>query len=343
MAPLVCMFLAPKWNIFFRFPPPITNAKSRPRMKEVSYRHRVAIIPVSPASPARMPPHCITNMREVLPINPVNWGVVKSPNTLRCCSQRKTGTPIQLLPSTGRDGSRGVGIWGTYPPPSRPKLTLRCSWSPSAALRRSSAGPRRLGTKGEGPASRNAGGLPVEAPRRPPNLEKRQPRRQKKDAGRAGPSWWARPPPATESGPRAPVRAPCRLCASPPSAPLLRRAQAAVSPHRARACATVRVPAAAVPPRACPGRGQARRGQGQRGRGAPGPGLLRCVLGSGSWSRPRASFIPMEMSYTPGNYPGICDLTTSYQVSSQNTGLVLENEKKKTPKTLGKMGCLPTK
>lgn len=72
-APHPCMLSAPKRNLFFLFPPAITNAKSQPRMREVSDRSPRVHNPSEPSIPRGGCRLIATrNARKVLPRKPAN-------------------------------------------------------------------------------------------------------------------------------------------------------------------------------------------------------------------------------------------------------------------------------
>ena len=302
----LCMPPVPKWNIFFLFPLPMTNANSQARMKEVNYGSPRTGDAATTASPAKTLPYCIINVLKALPFHSTNEGGLKSPkHTGMSLAKRSRFPPFFRPPRVGR-GSRNVTPATTTPLSRVPELTLSGAGAvavlgPFCGL----GGLVRLGPRGPGGEARGAQasrerGNPARRPgrRHRPSLPGMRRRRRRKEEGLlAKLSLEARPPPPPRRS------APCALLAG--SARPRRR------PRRARAAASTK--------------GRCR----EAGPETPVPGSAPALAAE---FQSHTSLLPKSPpECIPGNDRGTCGQTLSHQVTIHKTGWVFENEKKKTP------------
>ena len=259
----LCMPPVPKWNIFFLFPLPMTNANSQARMKEVNYGSPRTGDAATTASPAKTLPYCIINVLKALPFHSTNEGGLKSPkHTGMSLAKRSRFPPFFRPPRVGR-GSRNVTPATTTPLSRVPELTLSGAGAvavlgPFCGL----GGLVRLGPRGPGGEARGA-----QASRERGNPARRPGRRHLPagNAAAAAPEGGRLTREALSGGeaaaapaPVSAVRAPGRLCAPPPSSPPCARRRVdqgevqgggARDPStRLRACPCGRVPVPHQPP-----------------------------------------------------------------------------------------------
>ena len=133
----LCMPPVPKWNIFFLFPLPMTNANSQARMKEVNYGSPRTGDAATTASPAKTLPYCMINVLKALPFHSTNEGGLKSPKHTGMSLAKRSRFPPFFRPPRVEQGSKNVTP-STHPgsraSPSSPSVEPELSGSsgPSA-------------------------------------------------------------------------------------------------------------------------------------------------------------------------------------------------------------------